>query len=36
MKTKNISINLKKDENIPIKETYIVSYRNEEKIKIEQ
>ena len=36
MKTKNISINLKEDEKIPIKETYIVFYIHEEKIKIEQ
>jgi len=36
MKTKNISINLKKNEKIPFKETYIAFYRNKNKIKIDQ
>lgn len=36
MKTKNISINIKKDEKIPFKETYIAFYKGKNKIKIEQ
>ena len=36
MKTKNISVNIKKDEKIPFKETYIAFYKNKNKIKIEQ
>ena len=36
MKTKNISVNIKKDEEIPFKETYIAFYKRKNKIKIDQ
>ncbi|MFX0001658.1 MAG: hypothetical protein ACFE88_16225 [Candidatus Hermodarchaeota archaeon] len=36
MKTKNISINIKKGEKIPYKETYITFYKHKNKIKIDQ
>lgn len=36
MKTKNISVNIKKNEEIPFKETYIVFYKSKNKIKIDQ
>jgi len=36
MKTKNISVNIKKDEEIPSKETYIAFYKSKSKIKINQ
>ena len=36
MKTKNISVNIRKDEKIPFKETYIAFYKSKNKISIEQ
>ena len=36
MKTKNISVNIKKDEKIPFKETYIAFYKSKNKIKLDQ
>ena len=36
MKTKNISVCIKKDEKIPFKETYIVFYDSVNKVRIDQ
>lgn len=36
MKTKNISIEIKRDKNVPFKETYIVLYNSKKKLKIGQ
>ena len=36
MITKNISVELQKNENLPLKETYIVVFNSKKKIKIEQ
>ncbi|MFX1310196.1 MAG: hypothetical protein ACFE9M_00015 [Promethearchaeota archaeon] len=36
MKTKNISVNMKKGKKIPFKETYITFYKHKKRIKINQ
>jgi hypothetical protein len=36
MRSKNISVNLKKDRNIPFKETYVAFYKSRKKVKIDQ
>lgn len=36
MITKNISIEIKKNEKIPIKETFLVFYKTEKKVRIAQ
>ena len=36
MKTKNISVCIKKDEKVPFKETYIVFYNSDNKVRLDQ
>ena len=36
MKTKNISIDIRKNKNVPFKETYVVFYKKQDKVRIVQ